>query len=54
MLYLAHAAPHYPYQGRDEPAFYTRKKGKTKNRFRPGGLLKAWHEDVNQGVKKRT
>jgi arylsulfatase A-like enzyme len=36
LLYLAHAAPHYPYQGRNEPPFYTRAKGKTQHPFRPG------------------
>ena len=31
LLYLAHAAPHYPYQGRKDPPRYTREKGRTKD-----------------------
>lgn len=49
LLYLAHAAPHYPYQGRQEPAFYTRKNGKTKNPFRPG-VYKDMIAAMDEGV----
>ncbi len=31
LLYLAHEAPHYPYQGRKDPPRYTRDKGRTKD-----------------------
>jgi len=30
LLYIAHEAPHYPYQGRDDPPHYTRQKGRSK------------------------
>lgn len=49
LLYLAHAAPHYPYQGRQEPAFYTREKGKTKKPFRPG-VYKEMIQVMDEGV----
>lgn len=49
LLYLAHAAPHYPYQGRQEPQFYTRKKGKTKKPFRPG-VYEEMIEVMDEGV----
>ena len=31
LLYLAHEAPHYPFQGRQDPPRYTRDKGRTKD-----------------------
>jgi len=31
LLYLAHEAPHYPYQGRKDPPRYTREHGRTKD-----------------------
>ncbi|QDT00893.1 sulfatase-like hydrolase/transferase [Adhaeretor mobilis] len=49
LLYLAHAAPHYPYQGREEPQFYTRGKGKRKNPFRPG-VYEEMIEVMDEGV----
>jgi len=31
LLYIAHEAPHYPYQGRNDPPRYTRENGRTKD-----------------------
>lgn len=36
LLYLPYPAPHYPYQGRADPPFYSREEGRTKKPFRPG------------------
>jgi len=49
LLYLAHAAPHYPYQGRQEPPFYSREKGKTRNPFR-SGVYEEMIETLDEGV----
>jgi arylsulfatase A len=35
LLYIAHEAPHYPYQGRKDPPRYTRENGRTKDPVTP-------------------
>ncbi|MEA3476736.1 MAG: sulfatase-like hydrolase/transferase [Bacteroidota bacterium] len=38
LLYIAHEAPHYPYQGRNDPPRYTRENGRTEDPVYTGGL----------------
>jgi arylsulfatase A-like enzyme len=35
LLYIAHEAPHYPFQGRNDPPRYTRKDGRTEDPVTP-------------------
>ena len=49
LLYLAHEAPHYPYQGRNDPPRYTRDKGRTKDPVTPE-VYKEMIEVMDEGV----
>lgn len=49
LLYLAHEAPHYPYQGRNDPPRYTREKGRTRDPVSPE-VFKEMIEVLDEGV----
>jgi len=49
LLYLAHEAPHYPFQGRNDPPRYTRDSGRTKDPVTPE-VYKEMIEVMDEGV----
>ncbi|MEO0452720.1 MAG: sulfatase-like hydrolase/transferase [Verrucomicrobiota bacterium] len=50
-LYLAHGAPHYPYQGRSTPPLYTPGKGRDKSKDNPTrDVYKEMIEVMDEGV----
>lgn len=49
LLYIAHEAPHYPYQGRHDPPRYTREEGRTTDPVTPG-VYKEMIEVLDEGV----
>ncbi|MBN2294362.1 MAG: sulfatase-like hydrolase/transferase [Pirellulales bacterium] len=49
LLYLAHEAPHYPYQGRNDPPRYIRGKGRTKDPVTPEAY-KEMIEVMDEGI----
>jgi len=49
LLYLAHEAPHYPYQGRMDPPRYTRDSGRTRDPVTPE-VYKEMIEVMDEGV----
>jgi len=49
LLYLAHEAPHYPYQGRLDPPRYTRDSGRTRDPVTPE-VYKEMIEVMDEGV----
>lgn len=49
LLYLAHEAPHYPYQGRNDPPRYTREEGRTEDPATPEAY-KEMVEVMDEGV----
>ena len=51
LLYLAHEAPHYPFQGRKSPPRYTREKGRTKDPVTPE-VYKEMIEVMDEGIGK--
>ena len=51
LLYLAHEAPHYPFQGRHDPPRYTRDKGRTKDPVTPE-TYKEMIEVMDEGIGK--
>lgn len=49
LLYIAHEAPHYPYQGRQDPPRYTRESGRTEDPVTPE-VYKEMIEVMDEGV----
>ena len=49
LLYIAHEAPHYPYQGRHDPPRYTRESGRTEDPVTPE-VYKEMIEVMDEGV----
>lgn len=49
LLYIAHEAPHYPFQGRNDPPRYTRDSGRTKDPVTPE-VYKEMIEVMDEGV----
>ncbi|MGI9264200.1 MAG: sulfatase-like hydrolase/transferase [Gammaproteobacteria bacterium] len=49
LLYLAHEAPHYPYQRRNDPPRYTREQGRTKDPVTPE-IYEEMIEVMDEGV----
>jgi arylsulfatase A-like enzyme len=49
LLYLAHEAPHYPFQGRNDPPRYTRDSGRTRDPVTPE-VYKEMIEVMDEGV----
>lgn len=49
LLYLAHEAPHYPYQGRRDPPRYTREEGRTEDPATPEAY-KEMVEVMDEGI----
>jgi arylsulfatase A-like enzyme len=49
LLYLAHEAPHYPYQGRKDPPRYSREEGRTEDPVSPE-VYKEMIEVMDEGV----
>jgi len=53
LLYIAHEAPHYPYQGRRDPPRYTREEGRTEDPVTPE-VYKEMIEVMDEGVGRIT
>lgn len=49
LLYLAHEAPHYPFQGRNDPPRYTRDSGRTRDPVTPE-VYREMIEVMDEGV----
>jgi len=49
LLYIAHEAPHYPFQGRSDPPRYTRENGRTEDPVTPE-VYKEMIEVMDEGV----
>jgi len=49
LLYIAHEAPHYPFQGRNDPPRYTRDSGRTRDPVTPE-IYKEMIEVMDEGI----